>query len=295
MAERSKAPPGKKAAGVTLASLGGVTILNDLHFFEQGSFNLGSLVRMDLAGGPAGVTVHDGGVSLRCDPQWIVQPFALGAPNRLDTDRRVPADESTASEQLAARVEQVADALAQDAPSGSLLVIGSGDRHEAVGRNVDLAEQRAAIVRKSLEEGLAKAAPDAAPREVLLGNQALTSAPGNGAPDSPPLGLARLLFGAEEASARSVQVCVLQPRPHGVEAWGAAPAAPSFLEGFATAAILFALIAAIAYAVAAGRRARQTPAADKDAPETAARPGRFRYPNRGVNPPRRHPRGGAPR
>lgn len=265
MAEKREVPPEKKAVGITLASVGSVTILKDLHVFEQGSFNLGALVRMDFGGGGTGVTVHDGGVTMRCDPTWSVGPFTKGEPRRLDSDRG-SADPAKASPALRAEVGELASLLSTDAPSGTILLIGSGDQTQAVEKNVFLAPSRAAEVKGLLQEQLAGTAHGKILREILVANDALAQPGTGGSGAGQPANLARLLYGADEASARFVQACVLHPRGHSVETWGVAGANSGILQGFVLAATFFAVMAAIAYVLAGRQRNRAASTADVTAP-----------------------------
>lgn len=227
-----------KAAGITLFSAGGVAIGKDAHIFDNGVVNIDSLVHLELGGQSSSTKISDGGAALNCNPRWSIGPFALNKNNYLEKDQ-APATDAGSGKDLALRAQEVAKTIKAEAPSGPLLLLGSTDpltKREA-NYNVGLAADRALKVQSLLQEHFGTE------RSVMLGNDELRQNVPDDGKTTVGNGLARMIFGREETSGRSVMVCVLEPQPHKVETGIAASAGTNFLAGLSFGAGLFVILA----------------------------------------------------
>jgi hypothetical protein len=237
---------GGEAAGLTLASLGGFTVLKELHVLEHGEFHFDSLVHTELGGGATRTEVSDRGVELNCKTDLAITHFRESSSGAIEPDLRQPAPigKEAAGPALTAQVLKVAQQIDAQWPVGEVLVLGSTDplsfHDKTAGDNAALAKARAEQVAALLRKDLGGAAP----RQVTVANDRL----GGGDPQT---GLARLLFGGKEAADRSVAVCLMEPRAPSVTV-SAAAASPhgglTFLGGLSAGlaiALVLTLIAVI--------------------------------------------------
>lgn len=236
----------ERAAGLTLLAIGGITLIDSLHVFENGVLNLDSLIHTEITGepGPSGRTmVSNGGVGMVCDPSWAIDDFAVGWSRHLGKDAsdggRRDEPEGVGKE-LGDKVRTIAASITSQSHGGTLLVAGSTDPLQFYKRpiryNANLAATRAGVVQAELAEAFRVAG---VPRNIILANEVMTFADSRSGPPDPLIsnGLARMLFGPNERSGRTVVVCLLEPRPHVVETSpggsGGGGIASSYLQGVA--------------------------------------------------------------
>jgi hypothetical protein len=223
------ANPAEKAVGIALISGGSFAVIKSLNVFENGAINFDSFIHSEFTGsGAPGLVVSDGGVGMACDPRWSIDDFAIGWSRHLGKDlssggRKL--EPPTTGSELGDRIAQVAKLITDEGREGTLIVIGSTDPlkfyNKPIHYNADLAQDRAQEVKQGLEQAFATLSKGP-PRKIIVANEALTYTDKKDPPPDVAVsnGLARLLFGPGETSGRSALICVMEARPHRIEAGG---------------------------------------------------------------------------
>lgn len=204
-----------KAFAITLISLGGVTIIQDLHILEEGVVNISRLIEIppepSTVSSATSTPTPASGLAIRCDPRWTVGSFGLAWDKHLETPvsrhRRIPEpDGDNDDAQLVARIDEIAAGISREAPGTDILLFGSGDSSNRLAHNAGYAQRRAQTVQRLLGIALRRQALGRPPPNIVVANDVLTEPTADGASSD---GLARLLYGEDERSSRSVKLCLL--------------------------------------------------------------------------------------
>ncbi len=206
--------------GYALLSIGSLLSVKDLHLFDHPAFGehatavFDSFVHLQPGVTPAlrpTVTVTAGGNEVICRPNWRIDGFALGQSRHLGEPRVTGGGKSESGDidhALLTRVEADIVDITRESTGGDILLLGSTDPTPETPpkSNADLADERAQSVKSLMDSDLHPPRTPETHRQVMVLNKAM-SLDGEGGK-----GVARVLFGAEETSGRSVVACVSQPK-----------------------------------------------------------------------------------